>query len=249
LTLFLLFLAAAGGTLLRNPSWLQPSGGTASGADAPKDIAAILIDVTDPIEALPKSRIRNELGVALEKFPQGARVDIYVMDNGKICAPPKSLVNPGDGSTEPALRVNRVVAKEQWRRNFRDHAMECLEQAANAHNSTTTNLIEALGTVAAHSFSGSASSTVMGKRLIIISDMLQNTAGLNQTGRRPPPTFARYKTTKWYGAFRPTNMDGVEVTIFYIRRLRDIRHQTEEHRRFWRELFEDLGAKVDIVII
>jgi hypothetical protein len=90
----------------------------------------------------------------------------------------------------------------------------------------------------------SASGTPLPKRLVIVSDMLENSEAGNHY--RGAPDFLAFKLTPAYARVR-SHLDDVAVTIFYLRRDDAAGVQGVSHIRFWNQWFADQGASVDDV--
>ena len=85
------------------------------------------------------------------------------------------------------------------------------------------------------------------KSLVIVSDMIQNSAVLDQY--RETPTFEQFRQRPEYIRVKPM-LDKVKISILYIRRPASAKIQNKGHVIFWRSFFEDAGASlVEVVSI
>lgn len=80
------------------------------------------------------------------------------------------------------------------------------------------------------------------RRLIIISDLLQNTPEFPQYALLPK--FSNFRNTAYYKKIRP-DLNGVNVTVYYINRNKYYKLQTDDHKNFWYSYFKDTGATLN----
>jgi hypothetical protein len=82
------------------------------------------------------------------------------------------------------------------------------------------------------------------KRLIIISDFMQNVPG-GLSMYNGVPDFGKFKLTPYYARVR-ADLHGVSVTGLYLER-GGLRVQDGAHVSFWERYFQDQGASLDDV--
>ena len=98
--------------------------------------------------------------------------------------------------------------------------------------------MESIQQVSVQEFLGKDLETVP-KQLVIVSDMLQNTAGFSQYHGVEP--FDTFRQSPYYIKVR-TSLSKVEVTLFYLRRSTSGNLQGRRHIEFWENYFKDAGA-------
>jgi hypothetical protein len=81
------------------------------------------------------------------------------------------------------------------------------------------------------------------RKLVIVSDMLENSAALPQfaAGRK---RFSDFSTTG-YGRSLLPSFRGVEVSIYYVMRRKYAADQTDAQQQFWRDYFRASGADMN----
>lgn len=211
-------------------------------------VAAVIIDVTDPLTQPQQDRIVNEMRQLCQAVPQYGRLDLYVLDKGMVAESEFSMCNPGDGAGKNAFASNDRISRLKWERLFFARVEGALRKAMTGQKSDFSPIVEAINDVAGRSFTSGLASNA--HTLIIVSDMLHKTTDLNQyTIRRGALDFPAFSNTPYYRATRPTNLAGVRTQIFYVRRPDKGHLQTPEHKLFWRALFRDCGATADIAEI
>ena len=84
------------------------------------------------------------------------------------------------------------------------------------------------------------------RRLVVVSDMLHNTAGYSHyQGARD---FADFRGGDYGRRFLELPLAGVDVRILYLKREETAALQTRGHVRFWEDYFSALGARVSRLI-
>lgn len=210
----------------------------------PKDSAQmtghtiILIDATDNLSN-DESNLRKMLDAFInERLQKNERLSLSVLggvnydiqERISLCRP----LHPDDGN---ALTQSMRDLSRTFNDKFNAPLTKELDRLADIEASNSSPLIEALGKVSGnYDFVKRRS----GKRIIFVSDMLQNTNGLNQF--RNKPTFAAFKQSQYYQTIKP-DLQNTDIVIFYVKRPQWGAHQTRQHREFWRDLLEDSGAR------
>ena len=128
----------------------------------------------------------------------------------------------------------------QFRERFRARLLEQKEALISAAPSKTSPIFEMLQLVAINSFRKHA---VTGpRRLIVVSDMLHNTAGYSMY--QGVPDFDTFAASD-YGRRTGADLDGVEVEVHYV--LNTPRLQTRRQLQFWELSFRKSGARITAV--
>ena len=82
-----------------------------------------------------------------------------------------------------------------------------------------------------------------GRRLVVVSDLLQNVPGYSHY--QSPPDFEQWRGTPYAREFLDLSLLGVRVDILYLKREVTRSLQTRGHVTFWEEYFHAVGAVVD----
>ena len=159
-----------------------------------------------------------------------------------ICRP----LEPGEVSE---LTGNRAIAQQRFDGVFTPRVASVLAAATAGAPSGRSPIMAAIQAIAVSAFQAADAASKGGqplpKRLIIVSDMLENSeAGNHYKG---VPDFASYKSTPAYARVR-SHLDGVSVIILYLRRDNAAGVQGLSHIAFWNAWFADQAASVDDVV-
>ncbi len=148
------------------------------------------------------------------------------------CARPRTPAN------ERALDGNQRLAQKRWNAAFGKPLDAAIARLKTVPSSPRSPIIEA---IKALSWRPDFGSEIPRRRLVIFSDLLQNSPGLSQYQRR-------YDYVKWrkteHARENAFDFRGVEVVIYYLQRPQTLRIQTDAHRDFWFRFLTESGAKV-----
>lgn len=204
----------------------------------PAERTIVLIDKTDPMSDKQVrelvSKIRHIKDVELKT---NGMLSIFLVgdSDGGYLSRAFCLCNPGHEANQLVEDPGRVQAR--FDSLFGQPLEAALDILVKSETSPQSPLLEAVRQVSQlEEFSPDAP-----RRLIIVSDMLQNTDGFSLYRNRP--TFAHLKDSAYYEQVR-TDLSGVAVQEIRILRRRDQALATAELDQFWRSFFMDCGAKV-----
>ncbi|MDQ2861671.1 MAG: hypothetical protein M3T55_13325 [Pseudomonadota bacterium] len=243
------FLAiVVGARLLTHPGRLNEA--TLCPAGGPSAITAILIDTTDPLNPIQRAAVAVRLNRIVSRLRLGEEIAVYsVNSTGDPLKPDFVICRPIKPAEVSELTGNRAIAQRRFDDLFAPRLRSVLTSATAGPPSGRSPIMAAIQAIAVSAFQGadavSPSGRPLPKRLVIVSDMLENSeAGNHYKGA---PDFAAYKSTPAYARVR-SHLDGVTATILYLRRDDAAGVQGLSHIRFWNEWFADQGASVDDVV-
>jgi hypothetical protein len=154
--------------------------------DGPFGKTVLLIDLTDEVSFLQEQKLRNfvnTLGDADSQISvaKNEMLEIYLLSESYADELPLPLVqacNPGDGKGLSEFTANPRLAKLRFIQSFKEPIDEALRQIVSMSGAKTSPLVEAIRGISVKSFSKPASDGYT-NRLVVISDMLQNTRKLS----------------------------------------------------------------------
>ena len=126
--------------------------------------------------------------------------------------------------------------QRRFERRFEAPLAQVLDQFRTASTAPRSPILE---TIRAVSRRPDFSTAVPERRLVIISDMLENVEEFSHYSR--DYSFSRVRQNGYYASVRADLRD-VEVRVLYVDRPGQQRHQGPRHIEFWREYFRDSGA-------
>jgi len=216
-----------------NPSDMCPQTG-------PHSITVVLVDATDPLSIVQKMAVEKELEDLKNGVPRYGEIELFaVTPSGHTLLNPRlTACNPGRGKEINPMYGNPTLVERRWRAVFSDRVEQLLGQLLTSAPINTSPIMESIQEIGVEVFLGQAVSQIP-KELILVSDMLQNTAGFSQY--HGIKSFEDFRHSAYYLKIRPS-LEGVKVTIFYLRRLNAAHLQGRRHIEFWQEYFTDAGA-------
>ena len=224
-----------------NPRTLCPVSGS-------KQQIILLIDTTDPLTLVAQEKLKNLLKGFLspknKHYLQPAheliayRLTPQVKDMGKpirICNPG----NPKDRTWTDDLTSGVIDARRKWRA-FEQQIRRVLPKIDAQVAGDQSPLLESIAFVTArHVPSIGVGEQRKPTRLILFSDMLQNSKRLSHYKFLP-----KMKTFKALVGYAEMNSDlsGVDVWLFYVRRTGLEHIQTPKHYYWWTQAIEHFGG-------
>ena len=237
-----------GSRMLVRPSRLDAK--TLCPAAGPSALTALLIDTTDPLNPIQRAAVLARLNQIVAHLRLGEEIAVYTVNptgdplrpDFVICRP----IKPGEVSE---LTGNRAIAERRFEGVFAPRIAAVLAAATAGRPSGRSPIMAAIQAIAVSVFQGvgaeSGSGQPLPKRLIVVSDMLEYSEAENQY--QSASDFPSFKSTPTYARMR-SHLDGVTVTILYLRRDDAAAIQGMTHIRFWNAWFADQGAAVEDVV-
>lgn len=227
----------------------------------------VLLDVSDPLTAVHgealESLLRDfrdrdlaaELLASIGLQSAATYVEkhevlhIYAMDNGRE-PPIRELLrvcNPGgdpdDRTLADELVQGEAIARQQWAtfeelvRNAFPRELMSQQQATSPILETISVLAERHGQNAALVASGAAARS----RLIVFSDMVQNSASLSHF--RSLPSWEEFSRLPGF-ANMGSDLSGFSVSIIYLRRSEYFAVQTANHFSWWPQMISRMNGRM-----
>lgn len=243
-TALIFVVLVVAGTVYYNLSRPAPSGkDTMCPATGPLGHVVLLVDKTDPLTFTQKQAYDVTLQELLtRKVPEGYLLSIFALDEDfkATAAPVFEACNPGSGAGKSEFDTNPKKLDEQFRERFLSPALSHAEALVGTQSAKSSPIFEMLQLV---SINGFRKHDVKGeRRLIVVSDMLQNT-----------PKFNMYKGLTDYASFANTqyaqrvglDMPNVVVQVHIL--MNSPALQTTRLVSFWESYFAKAGAQLVLV--
>ena len=200
------------------------------------EVTMILVDSSDSLDSVQIEVTISRILRIAEKQESFSRFDIYSArpDGLKLLSPIFQACIPPKPSSP---LFSDAKAAEEFETNFRLGLEEALGKAVGLPSSKTSPLLESIREASTSSFSRIPETTR--RRLIVVSDMLQNSkAYTHYNGIKP---FSDFKSSSgWAKAI--TNLENAQVTVFYIARPESRNLQGIAHQEWWRAYFDAVNG-------
>ena len=215
-------------------------------SDALPPHTAVIIDKTDQYSEEQAGLIAAVIRRARNRLEIGERFTLFELDQFGQFDPRGefSLCNPGRGDQVNALFRNPAQIEERFNEKFNaplERVLEDLVEPKEAPNSPVLEALARLGQTDA--FSDRAPE----RRIVIISDMLQNSdvftiygGGGAMPENMPTAIEVADTTMRRFG----DSLDGVELEVRLIPRQRYVDMQRGPLKDYWDEVFSELGVRV-----
>lgn len=211
--------------------------------DGAQEITVILIDHTDKINATQHAALEKRLWDVANGITKNSVIKVFDVDKitDHVLLPDIDLCNPGDETSVNELTGNKELAKKHYEKKFKEPMNQMLERIFNSNTADESPIMESLQSVVVTSFIGNTNKAAK-KKLILVSDLLQYNK--NFSLYKEVPDFEVYKDSPHWKSVK-SDMNGVEVEIFFLRRDGADSIQTTQLRNFWVKFFEGQGAIVN----
>lgn len=234
-------MATSGGTRFDEATLCDTKGPTA--------VTVVLIDATDSITAVQKAAIANRLERVVSQLSANERLAIYEIAPGRnLLEPTFSMCRPVSPDEVSELTGNKRVANERFEERFKPAVAEALASLLTRQSAEQSPIMEAVQAASVRSLQANdlrPSNDAAPKRLVVVSDMLQNgPAGSHYGGA---PDFSIYRDSPQYDRF-VSDLTGVDVVVLYLRRDDGAATQGRDHIDFWSRWFAAQGGTLSNAI-
>lgn len=208
----------------------------------PAEIDVLLLDVSDRFSEPQRLQLQNELARFRDSIPRFGLIEMYTVDrlSRRVTEPVVHLCNPGTGDDLNRIYQNPELARKKWQ-GFASRLNADIDRQISMPAMTSSPIFEAIQATALRTF-GKPEYDGLIKRLVIVSDLLQNVPG-SLSMYQGVPSFEAFQKTPYYSRVR-SDLNGVSVLLFYLSRP-TVKQQNAQHLAFWRDYLQAQGAEVE----
>jgi hypothetical protein len=211
----------------------------------PTSVIAVLVDVTDPMSLPQRQDLRNKLEELKEAVPQYGKIAIFKVDTSKdeLLSPVLQLCNPGNASSVSDLNGDPAAVQKRWEDRYEKPLDAAFQKLMAASGSDTSPILQSIQSV---NLTELKDPIVKDKprKLIVISDLLQNTDRLSFYRRLPTP--AEVENTSEFSTAR-TDLHGINVELWMLQRPDFASTQPRALAELWDALVTLEGGRVTSV--
>lgn len=182
----------------------------------PSSITVLLVDVTDPMNTPQRQDFMNQLAKLKNSIPRYGKLIVAKVDATatSLLTPVIVRCNPGTAADVSETTGNPAAVQRKWNEGFDKPLQEAFEHIANASGAAQSPILESIQSVALTELQ---KPTVDGKpkRLVVASDLLQNTEGASFYKGLPDP--AVFTSSPEFRKTR-TDLRGVTVELWMLER-------------------------------
>ncbi len=204
-------------------------------------VTAVLIDTTDPLDLVQRTDLDNQLAAVVADVPRFGLLELYTVARLED-EQPKPLFhkcNPGNADEVSGLIENPRRVRMIFEQGFRQPLERVLGAMLDTASADRSPILESIQWIAVNSLSRPEQSSLP-RRLVLISDLLQHTAGFSLYRSRPD--FAAFARGRYYRRIQAP-LQGVDVDLIMVRRETRKNRQGSALIRFWRDYFDAQGVR------
>lgn len=181
----------------------------------PRGQTLVLVDTTDAFSAVTQAEISTWLKERAEQTSRGALFELRTLRaDTPHTSTIFSLCNPGDGSDLSQLTANPAQALKLWREGFSGPLSSALQQVMGNAAADTSPIMAGIQQIAVDRLA-SAKFQFVPTKLIVVSDMLENTAYFSHY--RDGDDFTAFERSEAATRFA-TSLAGANVELWLVRR-------------------------------
>jgi hypothetical protein len=214
--------------------------------DGPSAVLVVMLDRSDPFTVPQREGLRNRLTNFRDTLRVNERIDVYAVGDTEAALrePILSLCNPGTGAGLDHLTANPELIRKRWETEFATQIDAALADVLTSPLSEKDSpVMESLQSVAITALGRLPRDTP--RRLVIASDMIQNTH-----------EYSQYRRVEGFESFRGSayfrrltcDLGGADVTILYLNRASAPSVQGKDHVSFWREYISAMNGQLVSVV-
>jgi hypothetical protein len=208
----------------------------------PLGLEAILVDSSDTLGDAQILSARNKLAAELTDLPVG-----WALQAWKVTASEQSVPEPlaplvCKPEREPSSVTGNIRDAERRYREFERLALGWLDIALEAKPESASPILEAIQGIALRYLGRPEFRSVENRRIVIVSDLIQNTSSVSLVSALVP--FEQVRQSKSFEGIR-ADITRVRVTVYYLSR------RNGPNRvpliQWWERLFRESGAVLERV--
>jgi hypothetical protein len=211
------------------------------------EVTVVLLDLSSALSDVQKLDVKNELTRIRDNVPRFGRIEIFAVDDRapRVLEPLLMLCNPGRGDDMSEIYQNPQLARQRWERDFASTLTAEIEKLLDTPEAATSPIFEAIQAVALRTFDDPKLDAVPSRRLVLVSDLMQNVPGSLSMYSSVPKFDDVARAPYWLDV--KADLDGVDVTVLYLQRPSSQR-LWQPQIEFWSRYFEAQGASLSRVL-
>lgn len=212
-----------------------------------RSLTVIAIDATDVLNDVQRLSLHNELIATIGGVPKGGGVQIWRIAPTAGTLPDAAgplTCNPGDAMTANPWFSNPRLVDRTYSDTFRQPLIAAIDRFIAAQSEPQSPIMESIQSIGVRTFAVAPSRSILSKRLILASDLIQNTSNYSQLHSVEP--FEQFARTLNYRRVAPPILSDVSVELLYLQRSNGPSYK--QHIEFWQQYFARAGARVDRVV-
>lgn len=227
--------------------WLKPEpvkidSETLCRSEGPSSITAVLLDQTDSFGSITKSDLEVQIRDLFGTIQENHEISIFTVDSTqeKVLDPIIQVCNPGDPDKADPLIRSKEIIRRRLREKFWQPLEEALSNLLNKKEAPSSPIMESVQSVSITHFQSIKRRSIP-RRLIIISDFLQNSAAVSFY--RDNPNYEHFKKTPEFRGLNP-DLRGVDIEMWLIQRKQPQQGDGGSLLKFFSSWLSEHGGRV-----
>lgn len=210
-----------------------------------KDISSVtvlLVDVTDPMNLPQQQDFLNQLTKLKNSIPRYGQLTVVRVDAAgeKLLTPVITRCSPGTARDTDSIKGNPQKVQRQWDEDFSAPLDEAFAGIVKASGADRSPIMESVQSIALTELQKPGREEVP-KRLVIASDLLQNTSAVSFYEGLPAPS--EFTSSDAFRRVR-TDLRGVDVELWQLQRVDASKTQPRALSKLWERAIDDQGGSV-----
>lgn len=209
---------------------------------SPSALTVLLVDVTDPMNLPQRQDFRNQLDKLSEQIPRHGKLVVAKVDpvSDQLLTPIITRCNPGTAADESEFDGNPQKVEKQRQDQFLAPLRAAFDQLMTASAADRSPVLESIQSVNLTELQRGMSEAIP-KRLIVASDLLQNTKDISFYNDLPDP--AALVGSQSFSRVR-TDLKGVNVELWMLQRGDSTRTQPRALPALWEAIIDAQGGQL-----
>jgi len=206
----------------------------------PDSVTVLLVDVTDPMNMAQRQDFENQLTKLKNSIPRYGKLIVAKVDatGDRLLSPVITRCNPGTADDVSSTTGDPAAVQKQWDEGFDAPLREAFKRLDSATGADKSPILESIQSVALTELQKPGQEKLP-KRLIVASDLLQNTADLSFYRSLPDPR--SFTDSPLFRRVR-TDLRGVEVELWMLERSDAATTQPRSLADLWERIIDAEGG-------
>jgi hypothetical protein len=208
----------------------------------PDSLTVLLVDVTDPMNLPQRQDFLNQLDKLTDQIPRYGKLVIAKVDpvSDRLLVPIITRCNPGSGKDVSEVDGNPQKLERMHQEKFLAPLQAAFDQLTSASGADRSPILESIQSINLTELQREAVGGV-DKRLIVASDLLQNTSDISFYRGLPAPR--DLISSQQFSRVR-TDLRGVDVELWMLQRSDSTNTQPRDLPDLWEKIIDDQGGRL-----
>ncbi len=213
----------------------------------PDSLTILVVDVTDPMNTAQRQDFLNQLDNLRASIPRYGQLGVFKVDAAadRLLRPVIVRCNPGTAADVDATTGDPAAVQRTWEGKFKRPLDQAFQGLLAATGAATSPILESIQSVALTELQKPGQQAKR-RRLIVASDLLQNTSDANFY--RDLPEGRAFLSSLAFQHAR-TDLRGVEVELWMLQRGDASKTQPRALPDLWDMILTKQGARLERVYV